>query len=116
MKSTQELFKEHCEPKFDKFMEAIYVNPKGEVELKFWQERVVNSFLAKHACLNLDANGLLMLIRDGTEMRYICPEDECGGDVICINRASDEWGCCECGVVWSPKSVLVDAINEAELR
>jgi hypothetical protein len=115
MKTPQELFKEHCGPRFDKFMEATYVDLQSRIALRFWQERVVSSFLLKHPELNLDSDGLLNLIRDGTEMRYTCPEEDCGGLVICIDRKSNEWGCGECGMAWRSKAALVDAIEERAL-
>ena len=116
MKSSQDLFKKHCGPRFEKFMEAIYVNARGAVELKFWQERVVRTFLAEHPELNLDQNSLLALIRDGTEMRFKCPEARCWGNVMCFSRKSDEWSCDECDRVWVSKSALIDAIEEAEIQ
>ena len=96
----------------DKFMEAIYVNPKGEIELKFWQERVVDSFLEQNPELKLNSESLLTLIRDGSEMMYQCPEEECWGDVICINRGSDNWGCGECGMTWMSKAELFEAVDD----
>ena len=116
MKTAKELFQEHCGTRLDKFMEAIYVNAQGRIELKFWQERVVNSFLQQHPELELDSLRLMDLIRDGSEMMYRCPIAHCWGDVACLDRRIDEWGCGECGTAWRSKSALIDAIAEAELR
>ncbi len=116
VKTIKELFQGHCGARLDKFMEAIYLNPQGKVELKFWQERLVNSFLQQHPELGLDSQGIMELIRDGSEMIYRCPVEDCWGDVACLDRRTDEWGCGECGTGWHPKSALMDAIEEAELR
>lgn len=97
-------------------MDKLYANPKGEIELKFWQEKLVNSFLEANPEYNLGQRALLELVRDGTEVHFRCPVPDCWGDVICISRASDQWGCGECGSMWSPKSNLMEAIEEAEAR
>jgi hypothetical protein len=116
MKTAKELFQEHCSSRLDKFMQAIYVNRQGNVELRFWQERLVNSFLQQHPELGLDSLGLINLIRDGSEMMYRCPVENCWGDVVCFDRRTDGWGCGECGTSWRTKAELLDAIEEAELR
>lgn len=113
--TPKELFKEHCGPRFEKFMRAIYANAQGQVELKFWQEHVVNPFLNKHPRLGLDSNGLMALIRDGTELTFTCPARYCRGTVS-FDRGDKEWGCGECGRAWRSKAALMDAIEEAEVR
>lgn len=115
MESPYQLFKEHCGPKFDKFMAGIYVNRQGEVELKFWQEKLLTSFLSTHTGVNLNRDKLLSLIRDGTELLYKCPENQCWGDVH-YDRKAKEWGCGECGTAWKSVASLQDAIHEADVR
>jgi len=110
MSDIRELFKEHCGEKFEKFMDRIYVNDQGEVELFYWQEKKVESFLAKNPQLGLDAKGLLNMLRDGKEIMYSCPEEDCWGDVICIDRNNDFWGCGECGMTWQSKEELLEDI------
>ena len=116
MSNVRDLFERHCGDRFDQFMEKLYANERGEIELKFWQEQVVDSFLSLHPELNLDRTTLVNDIRDGTEVVYACPEPECRGNVGCIDRKSDQWACAECGEVFSSKSALAEALAEAEQR
>ncbi|WP_395752364.1 hypothetical protein [Prosthecobacter sp.] len=115
MNSPRELFEQYCGPKFEKFMAAIYVNHQGKVELKFWQAKLVTSFLSKHTDLDLNADELLSLIHDGTELMYKCPEKQCWGDVH-YDRKVKTWGCGECGRAWKSLAALKETIQEGEAR
>ena len=94
-------------------MEALYVGKSGKVELRFWQEKLVNSFLKSQPSLNLSAETLVEGLRDGSEMMYNCPVDQCWGNVACTDRSTDEWMCGECGEVWKGRTRLLEAIQEA---
>ena len=72
----------------------------------FCKEKLINSFLASHPEYKIDTNFLLEIIRNGSEMSYECPAQNCWGTVVCIDYKIDLWGCGECGEVWTSKKQL----------
>ena len=113
MKNIQKQFKDFCGKKYARFMEKLYANEKGEIELKYWQEKLIEEFFSTHPDIEEGQKELLEEIRDGTEMMYKCPIPICCGDVCCINRKKDVWACGECGEAWRTRQSLFNFINVA---
>jgi len=111
MNKIKELFITHCGDKYEKFVDKLYANDKGEIELWFWQEKLINSFIEQHQELSFTENDILNLVRDGSEHVYDCPVNDCWGHVSCLERQDDIWGCGECGTIWNEQKLLQDIEN-----
>jgi hypothetical protein len=89
-------FKIHCGDNYNKFVESLYANTDGIIELKFWQQKLIDSFYDQYVDGKVSKLQLLDLIRDGREMTYKCKIKGCDGIICCADRKSDLWGCGEC--------------------
>jgi len=108
-------FVKYCGDNHDKFMSKLQANEEGVIKLFFWQEKLVESFLIAHPEFKIKTNDLLDIIKTGQELVYKCPicKNDLQGDVICIDRKTDTWGCCECGEIWHSKQELTKQINQS---
>ena len=115
--SIKNAFVEFCGDKYKKFMEKLYANPDGVIELKFWQESLIGKFLEfleSEQSKGTTQEELLEIIRDGSERQHKCPIPGCWGDVICKHKSPKEvWGCGECGQIWQSRESLMEFIDYA---
>ncbi|MBE7439181.1 MAG: hypothetical protein HS115_12045 [Spirochaetales bacterium] len=118
MNSTEIIasFRVYCgNDKFSRFLSKFQRESRTVYKLWHWQAELVDAFVAQSEAV-LSAHEVVEALSDGKEFMFACPTPTCEYIVTCLDRATSQWFCGECGVGWETTAALFTAIQEITAR
>lgn len=101
------------EDEFTKFRNELQVLSTHRPELKFWQEQLLDDFIASIGGNVTAKNELLAELITIQDFVFACPGRGCDSTIHCICKGKDHWHCASCDNEFEEVSELFLAIDSS---